>query len=281
VRDVTDNIVHTVAVEAWPTLPSSVQITVHTPRSDLPRIAKGELQPDESIHAVVPANLFLESPETFSTFQGRLVLLGDSDTPGPALRQMDALRGFTPTWQFEPHPSGDAGICMAMASLGFPVHLTWWRKWPENVLRELLDYFLFSPVLEATIEPFCSLSSAIARCSNINMRELSGEVLGANYYVTSQGHVSLSRRWTERGCVLGTLDDTAEAFRHSPLWRDLEEMEFRTFSSLSRCSTCPHYRYCRGYWTTTEVPNEDCRTWRGIMDELAEVFRQQKTNATG
>lgn len=261
-----------ITVEGFPGVRAGVDVSVHSPWRDPRRIAGGTLRSEEQAGVRVPASAFLESPETFTGYPEGVVAVWEGDHLARVLDRMRELRNYRMEFAFEPGP--DATDPVAIASLGFPVSLVRWEQWPEALLREVLNYYLQSPALESPIEPFFSLSAAIARQRAVTLWDLAGEVPGTHYFVDGRGRVTLSRRWAERGRFFITADETADHIRDSAFAREIGDWRLNLFASQAPCAFCPHYRYCAGYWTTADNAEAACRTWRKIMDTLVGVYRQ-------
>lgn len=266
---------HVITVDEYPTEcgPHAVQIRSET--LDWARLARGDLRPHEGRHVFVPQSRFQDRAEEYARYRKCVTVEAEAPTPRTLLAMVENLRQYAAEYRFTPEDMGDGTIAIMAASLRVPVRLAYSAHWSEEVLSELLDYFLHSPTLDVPIEPFFSLAGAIGQQNKVTLWELFDEVVGQHYFVDTQRQVSLSRRWADRDMWFGDATESTHGFETSELWNTLEELRQRVFSMQTPCAFCEHYPYCEAFWMTAEHADESCRVWRGLMDRMVAAFRDQ------
>ena len=234
---------HVITVAACPTEcgPHAVQFRSET--LDLARLARGEVRPDEGRHIFVPERRFQEGADKYARYRKCTTVEAESPTPRTLLAMTENLRQYATEYRFTPEAMSDGTVAIMAASLGVPARLAYSEDWTEELLGELLDYFLHSPTLNVPIEPFFSLAGAIGQQNRVTLWELFDEVGGQHYFVDSQGRVSLSRRWADRGMWFGDVSSGTGGFAKSELWNTLDELRQRVFAMQTPCAFCEHYPY--------------------------------------
>lgn len=264
-----------VTIADCPLAPGRCDVMVGTPRLELTRLATGQFAPDEPVRVWVPARRLADEPRAWDEYAGRINMLAEPSMCDYLGELGDTLRRLGAACRFAPSAAGDGTAVKEMASLGVPIVLSCEGDWPAAVLDDLLTFFLHSPTLEAPIEPFYSLASAVAERDPTNLWALLDELPGRNYFIDSRGRVSLSSRWAGRGRFFGTVGDDPVRFRETPLWGQVADLKYRLFVSQARCAFCEHYLYCGGFWTTAEDPGLACATWRRLMDRIGQEYQQE------
>jgi hypothetical protein len=236
---------------------------------------RGDVRLGEGRHIFATEQHFQDSPDEYTRFRKCITVDAEAPTPRLLLTLAPSLRQQAAEYRFAPASVGDGIVPIMAASLGVPVRLAYSEEWTEEILSELLDYFLYSPTLDVPIEPFFSLAAAIGQQDRVTLWELFDEVVGQHYFVDAEGRLSLSRRWADRGMWFGEVSKGTDRFETSQLWSSLAELRQRVFAMQTPCAFCEHYPYCEAFWMTAERSEETCRLWRGLMDRMAAAFRQE------
>ncbi len=259
--------------------PVADYIRIRSPELDLPRQASGRLRPHEGRHLFVPETRFAEARGRHANQQKSMTVLADNPSPRKLLEMTPYLHRFAAEYVFTPKTVGDGTVVMMALSLNVPVRLEYGEDYDEDVLSELLDYFLHSPTLAVPLEPFFSLAGTISGQGGGTPWELYHEVLGQNYHVDSAGRVTLSRRWAEQGDFFGAADDDPATFAQSALWQRLSGLRRKVFTSQSPCAFCEHFPPCEAFYTTAKRGDEMCALWRRLLERMTSAYQRQTTSA--
>lgn len=264
-----------------PVGPVTCDLRVATHELDLQRLSHKRFMREEIRHAFVGEERFHPRPREWSSFRKNLTVIAENPAPRRLLGMIDELRRLATDYLFTPASIGDGTMAIMAASLDVPVRLAFSEDWPEDVLNEILDYFLHSPTLSAPIEPFYTLAGAVAGQSEATFWDIFGERLGRHWYIDDERRVTLSPRWAEQGRFFGSADDSDAALRESALWTELSGLRDAMFIQQKPCAFCAHFPCCAGFWTTTTRAGETCAMWQRIMDRLAAAYREQAADSTG
>ncbi len=218
----------------------------------------------------VPEGLYLADP-TLGEKCGAIVVRALDPTPR---RILDLAAVWQPAYRcwFAAAALPDDGPAAMAASLGMDVVLESDATWDDGVLEALAEYFLYSPTLEASIDPFAFVAMAMADGSGRDLWMYYAEALGRNFYVDPAERVTLSPRWAKAGRFFGTARDDLETLQASELWQHLATLRHRTFAGLTPCATCRHYPWCAGFWKAIDT-DADCSQWQASFDIVFEAWR--------
>lgn len=254
-----------------PRMPAGSAIRVTAAWEDLPRVGRGYLLEHEARRLQVPEGFFREAVARGDRFGRGVWVLAEDPSPRGLLDMLEGLRAHEAEYVFTYDQAGDGRVAMMAASLGVPVRLAFAEDWAPAVLRSLLDYYLHCPVLEVPIEPFHSLSSAMAGEPG-TLWDFFDEGIGRCFYVDGQERVSLSARWATRGEFFGTIDTPWRQMRATPLWRRVAGLRREVFLSQTACAFCRHWSCCAGFWRTAVQGEALCGLWTELMDALAAAY---------
>ncbi len=255
-----------------PDASTGARLRIRSPRLDLPRQSTGRLLRDETSQIVITDKQLGRALDPASTVGSRPLVLGTDADVDHFLGLVDPLRKLQAVYIVTPQTLKDGTLAMLAASLSIPVWLEGPDDWDQEVLLELVDYYLHSAALRVPIQPLHQMAVATARRGQASFAALFDEQLGRNFYV-SQGRATLSPRWAARDLFFGTLEQDVVAFHESPLWKQLEQREHRIFAGKLACSFCPHFPCCRGLWAALPDCEPLCSNWLPVLDRLARTQR--------
>jgi hypothetical protein len=261
-----------VTVEDFPGFPTPNLATIYPKKPDLPAIARGDVDCENCTDLQIPAETFLEDPACFAEFEGILRLEAPDPSPALLLRVHAAGRRDKTEICIDPRNVGDGTPVLVALSLDLPVSLAPENVWPSGVVEQLAEYFLYSPTLRVPIRPLAAVSVSLGDPRGPDLWRVYGETLGGDFHVDAENRVSLSPRWARAGRYFGRVGDGPETYRASELWRHVAGHEDRCFTDLTPCATCPHFRYCRGFFRAGVEDEEDCAPWRNAMDQIVEAW---------
>jgi hypothetical protein len=186
---------------------------------------------------------------------------------------IDALQALQPVFMLNVDGSLIRHINL-LTSLNFRVHIS--ASTPvqaEDTLLQAVDFYLHNPLLTIPIEPFHSLLHTVSRGKGYSLWDTESENVKTNYYVTDNGKVSLSRRWTENDLYYGALEDPWDGLINLKLYQRLAKFQVELFISKSPCIFCEHFDLCRGFLRAV-VPEWLCGTWKEVFKMLRDEARK-------
>jgi hypothetical protein len=163
-----------------------------------------------------------------------------------------------------------------LTSLSIRVHIDSSASVEEqDSLAGALDFYLHNPLLTVPIQPFHSLLCTITRGHGFSLWEIESEKVGTNFYVSDQGEISLSQRWSAKGLNYGTLDDSWDRIISSGLFKRLSSFKRELFSTRSPCIYCAYLDLCAGFFRAID-DEWPCESWQDIFYILRHDFRRAK-----
>jgi len=204
-----------------------------------------------------------------------------ADDAAPRVADVLARRSRGFVYVFTPVSIGDGTPAIEASLAGAPVRLAPAARWPDGVLERLADHFLHADGLEVPIEPFATLTRAIARGKGPDLWHAFHEVPGHDYLVDREGRVTLSARWAAQGRFFGTVDDDVLDLEASDLWKHVASWRERVFGSVGACSTCEHFPACGGFWLADGSPDDACAGWQRALGRLVAAWRAHRDELTG
>ena len=227
----------------------------------------------------MPEETFLTHPQAFGPRGPAVKVIADGPDAAQT-RYVLSRKDVKRTYVFTPRGIGDGTPAIEASLEGVPVVLSLEGRWPADVLDRLVDHFLFHPELETPIEPFVTIARTLAEGRGESLWAHGGEILGRDFFITSDGKVSLSERWADAGLFFGTTQDESEALEASDLWRSLASTRERVFHTLDGCSVCPDWHLCGGFFRALEDMDEACTSWRSAVERIRTAWREHRSTET-
>jgi hypothetical protein len=270
-----------VTFQDYPGLPAPSELTVESSFEDAPTLLHG-VSPAQVRRKAVAEDRLEELVSLVDPGAGDTAVFAKSARPKELLPTVALLRKTGAHLVVSPVGAGTAEVVIAALSLGIPVELRPEAgRWDEGSLLEIAEYFLHSPALSTGVAPLVALLDQVAGTEKADLWETEGEKLGRNFFVDTDGRVSLSRRWAEREAFFGRLGDPLERLRASDAWGWLASIERRVFLEMRPCCTCRHYLFCKGFFLDPASGAPDCAPWRACFDRVADAANAQKRAAAG
>jgi len=145
----------------------------------------------------------------------------------------------------------------------------------QDSLAGALDFYLHNPLLTVPIQPFHTLLCTITCGHGFSFWEIESEKVGTNFYVSDQGEISLSQRWSAEGLNYGTLDDSWDRVTSSDLFKRLSSFKRELFRIRSPCIYCAYLDLCGGFFRAIDA-EWPCESWQDIFYILRRDFRRAK-----
>lgn len=218
--------------------------------------------------------MFLEHPDVFGV-HGPAVTVTATE-PAPRVADVLARRPRGLVYVFTPASIGDGAPAIEASLAGAPVRLSPEASWPDGVLERLADHFLHAEGLEVPVEPFATVTRAIARGKGPDLWHAWHEMPGRDFFVDRESRVSLSARWAAQGRFFGTLDDDPDDYETSDLWREVASWRERVFTEMGVCSTCEHFPACGGFWLADGSDASVCAGWQRALALLVAAWRAHR-----
>lgn len=164
-------------------------------------------------------------------------------------------------------------IIQFLASLNLPIEVspTVFLYQDKNTLLDLAARLLFSPFVKTPVQPFFNLLLS-AMNSQVNLLptlwDTCNESVGQNYFITNDGKITLSSRWSEKGRFFGDISDTIHNVRSSQLFNELKSIKNPGATENSKCYKCRVFPFCLGYLCALDSTH-DCSPFKSLYDFMS------------
>ena len=164
-------------------------------------------------------------------------------------------------------------IIQFLASFNLPIEVnpTVFIDQDKKTLLDLAERLLFSPFVKTPVQPFFNLLlSAINSQGNLppTLWDICYESVGQNYFITNDGKITLSNRWSEKNHFFGDISDTIHNVRSSRLFSELKSIKERGVTENSKCYKCRVYSFCAGYLCALDSTH-DCAPFKSLYDFMS------------
>jgi radical SAM protein with 4Fe4S-binding SPASM domain len=153
-------------------------------------------------------------------------------------------------------------IIQFLASLNLPIEVspTVFIDQDKKTLLDLAERLLFSPFIKIPVQPFFNLLLFAINTQAIlppTLWDTCSESVGQNYFITNDGKITLSKRWSDKNYFFGDISDTIHNVRSSKFFSELKSIKERCLTENSKCYDCGVYSFCSGYLCALDV-TYDC-----------------------
>ncbi|MBC2712566.1 MAG: hypothetical protein HGJ94_16740 [Desulfosarcina sp.] len=157
-----------------------------------------------------------------------------------------------------------------MASLNLPIEVnpSVFIAQDKKTLIDLAERLLFSPFVKTPIQPFFDLlRSAMDHQITLPLTlwDTCHENVGQNYFITNDGKITLSNRWSDKNRFFGDISDTIHDVRSSRFFNELKSTRNTASTENSKCYKCRLYPFCSGYLRALDS-NHDCAPFISLYD---------------
>jgi len=164
-----------------------------------------------------------------------------------------------------------------LCELKIPFHLDAGAVVEDNdVLAGVIDYFLYSSLLSSPIAPFDVLIQNEIQGRGFTLWHTECEKVGRHFYVSDEGLIYLSERYTGGNTVLGSVNDTWESIIDSDRYGKLKDFKNSLFRNDAECVYCPYYNMCEGF--VKAVDNDrSCEAWKQAFLKIKNEVKKVKS----
>jgi radical SAM protein with 4Fe4S-binding SPASM domain len=175
-------------------------------------------------------------------------------------------------------------IIQFLASFNLPIEVnpTVFIDQDKKTLLDLADRLLFSPFVKTPVQPFFNLLlSSINSKGNfpLTLWDTCNESPGQNYFITNDGKITLSNRWSDKNHFFGDISDTIHSVRASRLFSELKSIKDRVFSENTKCYKCRVCSFCSGYLCALDSAT-DCTPFKSLYDFMSSHAQSLKESYT-
>ncbi|MCK5506466.1 MAG: hypothetical protein KAJ10_14990 [Thermodesulfovibrionia bacterium] len=163
-----------------------------------------------------------------------------------------------------------------LTSCNFPVHLnTHIPTAGQDLLENALDFYLHNHLLSVPIEPFHTLLRTESMGKGFNLWDIEGEKVSTNFFISENGKIALSSRWSKCDLNYGVLDDSWEDISGSKLYNNLSSFQKILFKNQNNCIYCPYLKPCGGFLRAID-PDWPCEDWKKVFAVLHDEVKKTK-----
>lgn len=164
-------------------------------------------------------------------------------------------------------------VIQFLASLNLPIEVspTVFIDQDKKTLLDLAQRLLFSPFVKTPVQPFFNLLlSAVNSQVNLppTLWDTCNESVGQNYFITNDGKITLSSRWSEKNHFFGDISDTIHNIRSSRLFNELKSIRNPDSTENSKCYKCRIFPFCLGYLCALDSTH-DCSPFKSLYDFMS------------
>ena len=146
------------------------------------------------------------------------------------------------------------------------------KKEMKNITKEIV----LNPEFVKDVEPFFSFVNYVYKKK---IKKEIDESLWSSFkdkleeflYITSDGFVTVSKRWDKRSRYLYNLDESKERRYESELYKELDSYEQNLFFKNLECAMCESFEYC-GAYLKFEDGKYNCTPFQTLLKEIDENF---------
>jgi len=165
-----------------------------------------------------------------------------------------------------------------LSFLGIKSSLTFdlFKKIDEKEMKNITKELVLNSDFVKDVEPFYSFVSYIyAKKSKKEIQETLWddfkEKVDEFFYVSSDGYVTLSKRWDKRSRYFYNIEDPKEKRHSSEFYKELDSYEQNLFFKNLECAMCESFEYC-GAYLKFEDSSYDCTPFLIMLKEIEENF---------
>jgi hypothetical protein len=149
---------------------------------------------------------------------------------------------------------------------------------PEDWEVVTSEIILDSEIVQK-VEPFFSMAyyqyqKTKGQKTAATLWKVFGDSVGERLYITEDGDIALSKRWSDKDRYFGYLGDKAD-IHDSPFFEELSKHEQNIFFTNMNCAMCDHFVYCKAYMKY-ENSEYDCEAFKKSLDEIGKNLEQYK-----
>lgn len=209
------------------------------------------------------------------SLEGMRVLIHIRDDLSGIGAHVNELRLMQPVFVIDPEMDAVRKINFFTA-FNFPVRInTSVPPAQDDILEDVLDFYLHNPLLSVPVEPFHTLLLTFGNSREFNLWDIEKEKVNLNYFLGNDGKITLSSRWYEQGLYFGDTDGSWDEIINSKTFRRVTTLENTLFQEESPCIFCSHYHLCRGFFKAID-PEWACGSWKKVFSILVEEMRKAR-----
>jgi MoaA/NifB/PqqE/SkfB family radical SAM enzyme len=146
----------------------------------------------------------------------------------------------------------------------------------EKEMKNITKEIVLNPEFVKDVEPFFSFVNYVYKKK---IKKEIDESLWSSFkdkleefsYITSDGFVTVSKRWDKRSRYLYNLDEPKERRHESELYKELDSYEQNLFFKNLECAMCESFEYC-GAYLKFEDGKYNCTPFQTMLKEIDENF---------
>jgi len=192
----------------------------------------------------------------------------------------DILKNFNLTAVLDSgvKPHEIVGVVKFLSFLGVKSVITFdlFKNIDEKEMKHIMNEVVLNPDFVKDVEPFFSFVTYIYEKKT--KREIKDTLWDAFkekpekfFYVTSDGYVTLSKRWDKRSKYFYNLQEPKEKRHSSEFYKELDSYEQNLFFKNLECAMCESFEFC-GAYLKFENGSYDCTPFQTMLKNIEENF---------
>ncbi len=159
-------------------------------------------------------------------------------------------------------------IIQFLASLNLPIEVSpaVFVDQDKKTLLDLAKRLLFSPFVKTPVQPFFNLLLSVMNSQGNfphTLWDTCNESVGENFFVTNDGKITLSSRWSDNNRFFGDISDTVHDVRSSRLFNELKSIKDQNSTENSDCHECSVFSFCSGHLCALDSTH-DCSPFQSL-----------------
>jgi len=175
-------------------------------------------------------------------------------------------------------PNEIVSVVKFLSSLGVKSSITFdlFKTIDAKVMQNITKEIVLNPNLVKNVEPFFSFvnyiyEKKIKKEISQTLWDTFKDKLEEFFYVTSDGFVTLSKRWDKRSKYFYNLQEPKEKRHSSEFYKELDSYEQNLFFKNLECAMCESFEYC-GAYLKFEDGKYECSSFQAMLKEIDENF---------